>query len=206
MAKTKLSLSLSVCCVCVLSHSLAWDTNRQIENGVCKNEFKNALHECTTILAINIRHDWEFEHKPSGKERANRICDYQARLNHDSREQYDMMVYCLDTLASCFLCVCVCVHLSELTIIMLLFKNFPQDEPIIIIIFDNRQIEVQHTYCVADCRYDMLGQPIIRCTLNKCQRPNCSLHSFWLSCWTLNIRSCIHNVFFFCILSSFQRS
>lgn len=31
-----------------------------------------------------------------------------------------------------------------LTIMMLLFKNFPQDEPIIIIIFDNRQIELHY--------------------------------------------------------------
>lgn len=42
---------------------------------------------------------------------------------------------------------------------MLLFKNFPQDEPIIIIIFDNRQIELHYhtirivcTVSLADAR------------------------------------------------------
>lgn len=102
----------------------------------------------------------------------------------DARVSYMLRWYWID-----------CVRL--LTIMMLLFKNFPQDEPIIIIIFDNRQIELHyHSLWLTG---DMLNDDVLIAAHNipsECQTLfTLALYSRF-SCRTLNIR-------FWCMLLPF---
>lgn len=108
-----------------------------------------------------------------------------------------------------------------LTIMMLLFKNFPQDEPIIIIIFDNRQIELHyhthhHQYVIhrdlaifaiwwaatkmMSCSKQISAKDEI---IHRKKRSECSLHSRF-SCRTSNIRF-LYYYFIFCTVLSFSK-
>lgn len=109
-----------------------------------------------------------------------------------------------------------------LTIMMLLFKNFPQDEPIIIIIFDNRQIELHyHTHHGQDVIHRDLAifaiwwaaTKMMRLwQANKCQRRDYSQNEtqwvlFTLSILLSNIKHpLLYFYFIFCTVVSFQKN
>lgn len=109
-----------------------------------------------------------------------------------------------------------------LTIMMLLFKNFPQDEPIIIIIFDNRQIELHyHTHHGQDVIHRDLAIFAIWWAVtkmmrlwqaNKCQRRDYSQKEtqwvlFTLSILLSNIKHpLLYFYFIFCTVVSFQKN